>query len=45
MTILKGVYCFFFAGGRQFKVTPNDLIMVNRIEADVGEQIYLEKVS
>ena len=25
-------------------MTPNDLIVVNQIEADVGDQIYLEKV-
>ena len=31
-------------GGRQFKVTANDLIVINRIEADIGEQIFLEKV-
>ena len=31
-------------GGRQFKITSNDLIVINRIAADIGEQIYLEKV-
>ena len=31
-------------GGRQFKVTPNDLIVVNKIPADIGSEIYLEKV-
>ena len=31
-------------GGRQFKITSNDLIVINRIQADIGEQIYLEKV-
>ena len=35
---------FFILGGRQFKVTANDLIVINRIEADIGEQIFLEKV-
>lgn len=38
----------FFAvvqiSGRQFKITPNDLIVVNQIPADVGDEIYLEKV-
>ena len=34
----------FVLGGRQFKVTANDLIVINRIEADIGEQIFLEKV-
>jgi len=32
-------------GGRQFKITQNDLIVVNQIEADVGDKIFLEKVS
>lgn len=32
-------------GGRQFKVTSNDLIVVNRIAADIGEEIYLDKVN
>jgi ribosomal protein L21 len=32
------------AGGRQFKITPNDLIVVNQIEADIGDEIFLEKV-
>ena len=31
-------------GGRQFKITSNDLIVINRIAADIGEQIYIEKV-
>ena len=31
-------------GGRQFKVTPNDLIVVNKTPADIGSEIYLEKV-
>lgn len=30
--------------GRQFKITSNDLIVVNQIEADIGDEIYLEKV-
>ena len=32
-------------GGRQFKIAPNDLIVINRIAADLGEKIYLEKVN
>ena len=32
------------AGGHQFKVTANDLIVVNRIQAEVGSEIFLEKV-
>lgn len=35
---------YLLAGGSQFKVTPNDLIVVNQIPADVGEKIFLEKV-
>lgn len=31
-------------GGRQFKITTNDLIVVNKIPADIGSEIYLEKV-
>jgi hypothetical protein len=30
--------------GRQFKVTPNDLVVVSRLQADIGESIFLEKV-
>lgn len=33
-----------YIGGRQFKITSNDLIVVNQIEADIGDEIYLEKV-
>ena len=34
----------FCIGGRQFKITQNDLIVINRIPADVGESIFLQKV-
>ena len=34
----------FFLGGRQFKITKNDLILVHRMPADVGSEIVLEKV-
>ena len=37
-------YFYMFSGGRQFKVTSNDLIVINRITADVGKKIILEKV-
>ena len=30
--------------GRQHKITSNDLIVVNTLHADVGSQIYLDKV-
>ena len=36
--------CATHVGGRQFKITTNDLIVINKIEADIGEQIFLEKV-
>ena len=36
--------CVFFLGGRQFKITKNDLILVHRMPADVGSEIVLEKV-
>ena len=33
------------SGGRQFKITINDLIVVNKLQsADIGEKIFLEKV-
>ena len=32
-------------GARQFKVTINDLIIVNRLQvADIGDEIFLNKV-
>ena len=36
--------CINFVGGRQFKITKSDLIVVHRIPADVGSKIALEKV-
>lgn len=36
---------FFATGGRQFKVTINDTIVINRIDADTGERIRIEKAS
>ena len=38
------VHVLFTTGGRQFKIANNDLIVINRIEADIGEKIILEKV-
>ena len=46
--ILYQLYSYIFVkleGGRQFKITPNDLIVINQIQADVGDEIYLEKVT
>ena len=31
-------------GGRQFKITPGDLIVVNRLPAKIGMCIFLDKV-
>lgn len=35
---------FCSTGGRQFKITVNDTIIINRIDADTGDRIRLEKV-
>ena len=34
-----------YLGGRQFKITKDDLILIHRIPADVGSEIVLEKVT
>ena len=31
-------------GGKQYKVTEEDVIVVNKIAADIGDKIKLEKV-
>jgi large subunit ribosomal protein L21 len=38
------IFAVVHISGRQFKIAPNDLIVINRIAADIGEKIYLEKV-
>ncbi|KAL5475734.1 hypothetical protein EMCRGX_G025584 [Ephydatia muelleri] len=38
------VFAVVHIGGRQFKITANDLIVINRIKADIGEKIVLNKV-
>lgn len=48
--IISKAFClnftsFFATGGRQFKVTINDTIVINRIDADTGERIRIEKAS
>ena len=48
--IISKAFClnftsFFAIGGRQFKVTINDTIVINRIDADTGERIRIEKAS
>jgi len=47
--MLKGeksgqIFAVIHIGGRQFKVTINDTIVINRIDADTGERIRIEKV-
>ncbi len=32
-------------GGSQFKITVNDTILINRIDADTGDRIRIEKAS
>ena len=34
----------YLIGGTQFKVTLNDVIMVNKLDAELGSQMRLEKV-
>ena len=43
-TCLCMIVCPTLTGGRQFKITTHDLIVINRIAADMGEKIILEKV-
>jgi len=38
------VFAVVQAGGKQYKVTNNDLVTVNYMDAEVGRKIVLEKV-
>ena len=38
------LFVFFFIGGSQFKITVNDTIIINRIDAETGDRIRIEKV-
>lgn len=38
------IFAVVHIGGRQFKITINDTIVINRIDADTGERIHIEKV-
>ncbi|XP_073238587.1 uncharacterized protein [Porites lutea] len=38
------IFAVVHIGGRQFKITINDTIVINRIDADTGERIRIEKV-
>ena len=33
------------SGGSQFKITVNDTIIINRIDAETGDRIRIEKAS
>jgi len=43
-TNLKDIFAVVQMGGKQYKITPNDLISVERILADVGSSILLNKI-
>lgn len=34
----------FLTGGKQYKITTNDIIVTNRLKAELGARIRLEKV-
>ncbi|MFQ3548349.1 MAG: 50S ribosomal protein L21 [Armatimonadota bacterium] len=38
------MYAIVKAGGKQYKVAQNDIIEVNKLKADVGENIELDQV-
>lgn len=38
------IFAVVHIGGRQFKITINDTIVINRIDADTGDRIRIEKV-
>ncbi|KAL9984978.1 hypothetical protein ACROYT_G007326 [Oculina patagonica] len=47
--MLKGetsgqIFAVVHIGGSQFKITVNDTILINRIDADTGDRIRIEKV-
>ena len=39
------IFLLSFEGGSQFKITLNDTILINRIDAETGDRIRIEKVS
>ncbi|RDD45726.1 39S ribosomal protein L21, mitochondrial [Trichoplax sp. H2] len=41
---LPQTYAVVYVGGHQFKITRNDIIVINQIKAEVGSDIILEKV-
>lgn len=42
-TLPKDMFAIIHVGGKQYKVTPGDLITVDRIKADIGSDILLNK--
>ena len=38
------MYAIVKAGGKQYKVAQNDIIEVNKLSADIGENIELDQV-
>eukprot|EP00128_Syssomonas_multiformis_P006934 Colp12_sorted_trinity150504_noHs@18913 len=40
----KSLFAVVQLAGKQFKVTKNDIVVVNKLKVDVGAQIKLEKV-
>src|SRR5262249_1390047 len=40
----QGVYAIIETGGRQYKVSPGDVIEVNRLPVEVGQTIDLDTV-
>ncbi|KAJ7383641.1 39S ribosomal protein L21, mitochondrial [Desmophyllum pertusum] len=47
--MLKGetsgqIFAVVYIGGSQFKITVNDTIIINRIDAETGDRIRIEKV-
>ncbi|UCC65921.1 MAG: 50S ribosomal protein L21 [Deltaproteobacteria bacterium] len=38
------MYAVMETGGKQYRVTPGDLIRVERIEGEVGQKVELERV-
>ena len=41
---IRRVYAIIKAGGKQYRVAPNDVIAVNRLAATEGDQIVIDEV-
>eukprot|EP00794_Sanderia_malayensis_P012936 gene12936-14266_t len=42
--LFRRIFAIVYFGGRQHKITANDIIMVNKIPAQCGEKIKLQKI-